>query len=265
MSSVREDFDNYSYMGYVVESRKKLGWSGNQLMFTAEKMLILCDQGLNTYDDAKEFSQLIAACTTTPGLYTRTPIGEWASTDQEEWDDIVAIAGVSPRHARDIVEFLHGSLYTPFRRLPWLKFHNCYSSTAAPPWSAWFGRSPAVMCHLKSCAGLRPSFFERMVWGLSIGLTGLLSPMAEDTWRFSYHLVRKAPGGWWGRWCTSVWTRRLLKHWPMGMPQVRGAYFSDYGHPLAVWMLEARNLARSPLWISLTSGSPSPSASSTSS
>lgn len=251
--SFREEIDLYrDRFGYPTRSREPFPASrdpeGNCLMFLAEEMLILEDQGLRRFQDTARFSDLVGKCQLQLGNYARTPIGCPFREDQEQQDDFIGIATASAilgtAHAFQI--FTLGRC-TRFR-WKFLSFRFAFPTSMKAFGSEttdvnqWLGRSPAFVAHLHWAAGVKPNWFYRIAWSWALAFAGWFDPLAQDPWRIGYLMARTAwrAHRWYTieYWAVRLWAKRLFKHWPGGIPDVRKRYFQDPNHPLATWMKE---------------------------
>lgn len=220
--------------------------SGNGLMYLAEHVLDLRVIDPQAHS-GESFRRVVKSCWKDGivGLLNRSP----THRDQEGPDDLIAVAAADSWVAYCILDYGKNE---PARIGP-MKLRYFYNNVRPGTcyhrdgkrlnWSAWLGRQPQVVAHLHWCAGKRPPLWMRVWWCLVIGFTGILEPRSEDAWRLSRILVWSASlrGGWMERVAIRIWARRLLKHWPGGMPEVKRSYFS-FEHPLVLSSRETGRL-----------------------
>ena len=215
--SVQSDFQAYTNeLGFV--SNAPNGSSGNDLLFTAEARLVRLNQGAWTNDDqAQMLSNIHTKAELSPGLYTRPG---WTQ-DQEDPDDYYGLATMDPNVAQAILSYGQS--------------HFWYFKTVSNP--AWFEpiffRFPALIAHVKWCAGHKPNLFLRLYWAACVAYSGSLT--SQDPWLLNNLLISVAGNkGFIEKLATKIYKSRLKKIWGT-LGNVYAAYFGNDKHPLAVY------------------------------
>jgi hypothetical protein len=237
--SVKDDLVAYTdRLGFISGEKNPGAPSGNALLFTAEAMLVLRQQGcLAQFDRDLFLIQVSEACEIITGLYKRPPP---YSQDQESQDDYIGLAAASyflgTSHARDMLEYGREHVYRwRFLRLPY-QYDKAHVEESRV-FDAWLGRFVTAMIHIQWAAGERPALWRRLWWACSVAFSG--SKDDQDPWLLNWLMIHTMDGrSRIGVVAASIWRWRLRRAFPDGIRQVFARYFNDPGHPLAKYAID---------------------------
>lgn len=219
MSEIRKDFEALkNSLGFY--SNKPAGSSGNDLLFSAEAVLVLANK--NEWGQADHEALLAAIrkhAQIKPGLFGRPG---WMQ-DQQQLDDYIGLCVIDRALAAEILSY---------GRSHWWIFRT---SDRAGWYEPLFFRWPAFMAHVVWSAGEKPSAFLRLAWFVSVAFSG--SERDLDSWKLNYLLIHSAGnGGLPEQLASAIWWTRLKRNFG-SMAEVYGRYFGK-GDPRAVYCLD---------------------------
>lgn len=260
MTLMNEDYKPYTDRFGLVqpEPGDPAGTSGNGLLYTAQAVVAYHDNDELTYPKMLLFEEAFMACEKEPGLMNRAPEGK---DDQEGPDDYVGCGLMSsyaddgslarrilaygnkrcstfdPAAEDESKRFWSRIVYYVLRVLNFgrgIRYVYNNSNPGKFTLSAWLGRQPGLIAHLKIAAGIKPTILERLVWCVS--LLGIPDKTHHDSWILSWCRVRswrkrglpEKLAVWW-------WSRNFKKVW--GNPgDLLADYFKNPSHPNAVYL-----------------------------
>lgn len=213
--------------------------SGNSLLFSAERLIALTQNGMAMADDLRRFANVVCDRKLAPGLYGRTPAGAPFSGNQESQDDYIGVVATDPTLARIVFENGRARKFQwqPFKKFLWYIPLPYYFPTAGQddhdP-SAWLGRFVGFIAHLRICAGATVWPWHSLAWAYSVALAP--SPSNQDSWLLTWVMVwaNKNPGPL-ARLAIRHRQKKLIAAFPGGIRQVFALYFNNPKHPLALW------------------------------
>lgn len=224
--------------------------SGNSLLFTAHYALALLKNGQLTHVEADELSKALKSCELEPGLFQRHPTSFVG--DQEGIDDYIGASAASfyvnldhffpdtRTNAKEILDFGRSGRYKFFGiEIPYYyPNHDPYKTSFNA--RAWLGRYPALIAHLKFCAGEYVNSLLFIYWAASI-ILGLFQNLEnKDSRLLSLHMIHVAiyakPD--------NILVTLLYKffYWKVkrdygSIQEVFRRYFTDPNQPLIKWSL----------------------------
>ncbi len=240
--SIRDDFAAYTAPDGSLSGEK---WpkaaSGNSLMYSAEKLIALIQNGVSTGDDLRQFENIAQTRRILPGLFARTGVGAPYSKDQEAPDDYYGLVAVSPLIAQEVFEYGKRAkfLWAPLGFFLTIPFPYYFPTAGQDDHdvSAWFGRYFGFIAHLRICAGVTRWPWHSLAWAYSIAL----GPKAadQDSWIITWIMIwaNKKPN-WLEKQAVKIWHARMAAVWSGDIKKVFARYFNapaGMAHPLAVW------------------------------
>lgn len=219
------------------------GSSGNGILYTAHRVLLLSELGLLTQQEKRRASESLNHCEVENGLIRRSP----SNPDQEGPDDQFGALTISyftdggafarrwlkygrtsgPKFLGDRIPFWFSNVSPGEIRYP---AHDPKAGNIN--WSAFMLRFPALIAHAKWAAGETPNPFEQLYWAAS--LLKRRPKGDQDGWVMSYHMVAVAGDqNVLTRFCAKIFRRRFFAYYPAGMGELLGDYFKNRFHPLA--------------------------------
>lgn len=207
------------------QSNPAIDSTNNGLLYTAEAIVALMDNGELTPELKQHFMTVYGSCEVILGLMKRLPDG---TGGQEGPDDYygcgAAAAFCDPSFAQDILNY------------SWLRNYN-NENPGKFTLKSWMGRFPHLMTHLKLAAGQSIwNPFERAWWAASLMISALVSNSNAGAWCLSWLQVRvwEAKGnGLMEKLAVKFWRWRFNKNF--GNPgNMLGQYFQNPNHPLAL-------------------------------
>lgn len=258
--SIRDDYKAYTDSFGLIqpESGNPAGTSGNGVLYTAQAIVAFHDNDELTQLDSLRFDSTLQACEKEPGLLMRAPAGK---DDQEGPDDYVGIGLASSynddgEQAKRVIAYGQNRCITfdplaedayklklskiIFKVLMVLSLGRgiryVYNNSHPGKFtlSAWLGRQPALIAHLKIAAGVTPTLLERLFWCAGFWI----APKKEnhDGWILSWCRARSwRKRGLLEKFSVWLWMRKFRKAW--GNPgDLLAAYFANPNHPNAVYL-----------------------------
>lgn len=230
--SIQEDFKAYTNsLGFL--SNSPAGSSGNDLLFSCEAAIIRSKLGAWSKEDQSALEKAVLDHSyREAGLYGR-PGKPWCN-DQEGFDDYIGVLAWSAKFDKGL-RALRVLLYGQRNKFDWKGFRLPYYYRTEHPYTeddkrAWFGRSPSFVAHLYWSAGLKPGWFYRLAWAISVATSGNL--YSKDPWILSWLLVEVAQDkGLLERLATRIFKYRLRKRG--GLKFIFCEYFGSM-HPIAL-------------------------------
>lgn len=247
--SIRDDFAAYSIRGLVSGNRSPGVVSGNALLFSAEKLFVLEQNGELTYQDKLDFINAVKEeCEVRPGLYRRS---RDFNSDQEGPDDYVGLTAASALIGSDIASSVleYGKSHS-FPGLPsWVDYYYCNvpNPTTNERFEAYLGRQPQLIAHFQYCNKERPALWRRLWWAVTVATTGMFSkglpsaPGNQDAYILSWLLIKgftlSGQKSWLCSLASKLFAHKLKKQWG-SMKNVFACYFQNPDHPIAKWIKE---------------------------
>lgn len=230
----RTDFKSVTDPDGIIQNKPnpRIGESGNGNLFTSEYHLILALRDWVNSGDKYTFNEVIShnCITIEMPLNIRLPLLSRASDDlsQNGQDDYIGVALISKLYDLNYAK----QFYEYGVKHNWV-FNN--GDTSFMNLHAWLGKSPAFVCHMYFCAGVKPNIFLRLAWAYAVSMTGYTKPDNQDEWILSYLMIKgRDETDWLCNRAVDIWTRRFKKSWPGGFKDVFKRYFG-WEHPTSKW------------------------------
>ena len=183
--------------------------TGNGLRYTSEYLIGLEKNRIYDLSDAYQFFPVIDSCMLKTGLFSRTPSKQSA---QQGPDDYIALIhlGVALKQKYAIWIYEYGA-----------KNNFIYlndSANVKTLKSAFLGRFPQFLAHLKFAVGKEPTLLERLVWCYNVAFSAKGND--QDSWVLSWHLKEVYKLGKFKHWLEDLavkhFEKRLLKSFSKG-------------------------------------------------
>ena len=213
---IREMFKEYETDDGFLKDRNKI-LDGNAILYTGCKLVAYEVLGIIQREDYDNYLKIMTNWEAAKGLLNRAH----KPKDDQSHDDYIG-ACVEPRMAKRVYNY--GSAHHWY-------FNNTGRSFTL---NDWHGRTPGFVCHVKVCAGVEPSFWDRFFWTIDIVSTSFKRRKATSGRIQDWVKVFKMQDSphWLTRWASNRFIRSIQKKYKGEIGEVFAIYH-DANHPLS--------------------------------